>query len=65
MHKFTMSLRVYIQGGSGGGNLSVEESFDFEASDFLQICQVLGEFHRLAGEIKDRKAHVRSEGKER
>ena len=40
------------QGGYGYGNLRVSESISLPMKDFLSLCAVLAEFHKLAESFK-------------
>jgi len=57
--KYQLRMRIEIQqvGEHGeylgqAGNLQVTEDILFDASSFLEIASVLGEFHELAEKIK-------------
>ena len=50
--KFELSIQANIRDTQGGGFLSVSESVDIDAMDFLEIAKILGQFHDLAQKIK-------------
>lgn len=57
MSQFIVEVRVGIRptDGSGYGNgLSIDQQITVEAEDFMHVAKVLGQFHDLANEIKER-----------
>lgn len=35
-----------------GGSLRISETLELYADDFMQLCQILAEFHKLAEHLK-------------
>ena len=58
MNKYELTInaeiRQVLMGGASysGGGLTVNERIEFTATDFMQLCQILAEFHKLAEHLK-------------
>jgi len=55
MNQFELSINVTIR-QNGGGYLQVNEQLQVDASGFMEMCEVLGQFHNLAEKIRQQKA---------
>jgi hypothetical protein len=56
MNKYELVINAEIRQMTGGtyssGGLTVNERVQLEAADFMQLCQILAEFHKLAEHLK-------------
>ena len=54
MNEYELDIQVTIRqvGGYGSGALSVSERATVPAKGFLELCQVLAQFHELAERLK-------------
>lgn len=54
--RYQLSIRVAIQDPTTGGGLQISKDFRVNASNFIEICHVLGRFHELSEKIKKEQA---------
>jgi hypothetical protein len=57
MSQFIVDVQVQIrptENNGYGNGLSVNQQITVEASDFMHVAKVLGQFHDLAEELKER-----------
>jgi len=47
-----VTVRVDIYQPQGGGSINVNESFEVNDCDFIEMAKILGQFHELAKRIK-------------
>lgn len=47
-----MNIRVSIRQGGYGQGLELSEDVKIDASTFLDVCEVLAQFHALAEKLK-------------
>lgn len=51
--KLHLDIRVSIrQADFNGGALEINESIELEPHGFMEICEILSQFHRLAEKLK-------------
>jgi hypothetical protein len=56
---YELDINVTIRQAQGyGGNLNISERVTVPATGFLELCQVLGEFHKLAEILKEKHQEV-------
>ena len=56
MGTYELSVDVSLYGTGGEGNLRVSERVQLNAKSFLELAEILGEFHKLAETLKERNA---------
>ena len=52
MDKYQLYISIRLSQDNRGGGLEISEQAFIEASTFLEIASVLGEFHKLSERIK-------------
>ncbi len=50
--RYRLTVRATITDQHFGGGLTVEETVDVRAEDFLELARILGQFHDLAQRLK-------------
>jgi hypothetical protein len=57
--QYELDINVSIRQAAGyGGQLNISERVQVPAHGFLELCQVLGEFHKLAEALKAKHKQV-------
>ena len=52
--KLEVNIQISIrQSCMGGQGLQISESFSINSRSFIEIAKILGQFHDLAGTVKD------------
>jgi len=56
MNDLHLDLTVRIrQGDNYSNDLELSERYDLQASNFLEVCEILSQFHRLAEKLNQGK----------
>lgn len=51
-YKLILNAEISQEPYNMGYGLRVNESLELEAHDFMQLCEILAEFHKLAEHLK-------------
>lgn len=52
MNVFELEVTVRVKQRETFSGLTVHENFEIEASGFMEVCEVLAQFHKLAETFK-------------
>jgi hypothetical protein len=53
--QISVEIRQVDSMGSYGNGLRVHENLELDARDFMELCEVLAEFHKLAEQFRKRR----------
>ncbi len=53
MNELELTIQIWVRNAKmGGGALELRESVYLKASDFMEMCRILGQFQQLAQKIQ-------------
>lgn len=55
MNEFTVEIRIQIRGERGqgySGGIGLSQDIQLKARDFMDLCQILGQFHELSKKLE-------------